>query len=96
MSPCGPVLVTEQLLVNGRILPGLPTIPRPRPTQFGLIAAVAGFSVITGGIAGDAGALRSSCHPAAPLTPIIAISAMFTDSLRILAADLPPPACRRR
>jgi hypothetical protein len=38
--PYAPVLVTEQLLVNGRILPArlppLPMIPEVSPTQVGL------------------------------------------------------------
>jgi len=78
VPPRAPVLVTEQLLVNGRILTGLPTINDVSPPQFGLSAAVAGFSRDQ----------RRHCRPRRGAGPRAlggaadAVSAMATDSPR--------------
>jgi uncharacterized membrane protein YfcA len=68
----------------------MPLLPDVSLTQLALIIGLAGFSGITGGIAGyGTGALMPlvlvPLVGAAPVVPIIAISAMFTNSARIFA-----------
>ena len=68
----------------------MPPIPDVSLTQLALIAGLAAFSAVAGGVAGyGTGALMPlilvPLVGAAPVVPIIAISAMFTNSARILA-----------
>jgi uncharacterized membrane protein YfcA len=68
----------------------LPHIPDVSLIEFVLIVVLAAFSAITGGIAGyGTGALMPlvlvPMLGAEPVVPIIAISAMFTNSARIIA-----------
>jgi uncharacterized membrane protein YfcA len=68
----------------------VPFLPNVSPTELVLIVVLAAFSAITGGIAGyGTGALMPlvlvPIVGAAPVVPIIAISAMFTNSARIVA-----------
>jgi uncharacterized membrane protein YfcA len=65
-------------------------LPNLSPTELLLIVVLAAFSAITGGVAGyGTGALMPlvlvPMLGAAPVVPIIAISAMFTNSARIIA-----------
>ena len=64
-------------------------LPNLSPTELVLIVVLAAFSAITGGVAGyGTGALMPlvlvPMVGAAPVVPIIAISAMFTNSARIV------------
>jgi len=68
----------------------VPFLPNVSATELALIVVLAAFSAITGGIAGyGTGALMPlilvPMLGAAPVVPIIAISAMFTNSARIVA-----------
>jgi uncharacterized protein len=68
----------------------MPPIPDVSLTQLALIAGLAVFSAVAGGVAGyGTGALMPlilvPLVGAAPVVPIIAISAMFTNSARVLA-----------
>ena len=68
----------------------MPPIADVSLTQLALIAALAAFSAVAGGVAGyGTGALMPlvlvPIVGAAPVVPIIAISAMFTNSARVLA-----------
>ncbi len=68
----------------------MPFLPDASLTELAIIVALAAFSAITGGVAGyGTGALMPlilvPMVGAAPVVPIIAISAMFTNSARVLA-----------
>jgi uncharacterized membrane protein YfcA len=68
----------------------LPLIPTISPIEIGLIVSLAAFSAIAGGVAGyGTGALMPlvlvPMVGAAPVVPIIAISAMFSNSARVFA-----------
>jgi uncharacterized membrane protein YfcA len=68
----------------------VPFLPNVSLTELVLIVVLAAFSAITGGVAGyGTGALMPlvlvPIVGAAPVVPIIAISAMFTNSARIVA-----------
>jgi uncharacterized protein len=68
----------------------MPLIPDMSPVQLALIAGLAAVSAVAGGVAGyGTGALMPlvlvPLVGAAPVVPIIAISAMFTNSARIVA-----------
>ncbi len=68
----------------------MPLLPDMSLTELGLIVVLAAVSAITGGIAGyGTGALMPlvlvPMVGAAPVVPIIAISAMFTNSARVVA-----------
>jgi len=68
----------------------MPFLPDLSVTELALIVALAALSAITGGVAGyGTGALMPlilvPVVGAAPVVPIIAISAMFTNSARVLA-----------
>jgi len=68
----------------------MPFLPDASPAELAIIVALAAFSAVTGGVAGyGTGALMPlilvPMVGAAPVVPIIAISAMFTNSARVLA-----------
>lgn len=68
----------------------MPFLADASMTELALIVALAAFSAVTGGVAGyGTGALMPlilvPMVGAAPVVPIIAISAMFTNSARVLA-----------
>src|SRR5580658_6789971 len=68
----------------------MPFIPNLSPTDLVLIIGLAAFSGIAGGVAGyGTGALMPlvlvPILGAAPVVPIIAVSAVFTNSARIVA-----------
>jgi uncharacterized protein len=68
----------------------MPPIPDVSLTQLALIAGLAAFSAVAGGVAGyGTGALMPlvlvPLVGAAPVVPIIAISALFTNSARVTA-----------
>ena len=68
----------------------MPLLPNLSPTELVLIVVLAAFSAVTGGVAGyGTGALMPlvlvPILGAAPVVPIIAISALFTNSARIVA-----------
>jgi uncharacterized membrane protein YfcA len=68
----------------------MPFLPDISAVELALIVALAAFSAITGGVAGyGTGALMPlvlvPMVGAAPVVPIIAISAMFTNSARVIA-----------
>ena len=68
----------------------MPLLPNVSPTELVLIVALAAFSAVAGGVAGyGTGALMPlvlvPVIGAEPVVPIIALSAMFTNSARILA-----------
>ncbi len=72
------------------LLPLLPPLPDVSLIELVLIVALAAFSAVTGGVAGyGTGALMPlvlvPMVGAAPVVPIIAISAMFTNSARVVA-----------
>jgi uncharacterized protein len=68
----------------------MPFLPDVSSLELAIIVALAAFSAITGGVAGyGTGALMPlilvPIVGAAPVVPIIAISAMFTNSARVMA-----------
>ena len=68
----------------------MPFLPNLSPTELVLIIGLAAFSGIAGGVAGyGTGALMPlvlvPIVGAAPVVPIIAVSAMFTNTARIVA-----------
>jgi uncharacterized membrane protein YfcA len=68
----------------------MPFLPDVSPTELVIIVVLAAFSAVTGGVAGyGTGALMPlilvPMVGAAPVVPIIAISAMFTNSARVTA-----------
>jgi uncharacterized membrane protein YfcA len=68
----------------------MPLLPDASLVELTMIVALAAFSAVTGGVAGyGTGALMPlilvPMVGAAPVVPIIAISAMFTNSARVLA-----------
>ena len=68
----------------------MPFLPDASLTELVIIVVLAAFSAVTGGVAGyGTGALMPlilvPMVGAAPVVPIIAISAMFTNSARVLA-----------
>ncbi len=68
----------------------MPFLPDASLAELAMIVALAAFSAVTGGVAGyGTGALMPlilvPMVGAAPVVPIIAISAMFTNSARVLA-----------
>jgi len=88
------VLVIARSLVNGRIreprIATMPLIPDVSLLELALIAGLAAFSAVAGGVAGyGTGALMPlvlvPMVGAAPVVPIIAISAMFTNTARVVA-----------
>src|SRR5277367_115497 len=82
------VLLTRQFQVNPA--PHVPYLPNVSITELVLIVVLAAFSAIAGGIAGyGTGALMPlvlvPMIGAAPVVPIIAISAMFSNTARVAA-----------
>jgi uncharacterized membrane protein YfcA len=68
----------------------MPFLPDASPAELAITVTLAAFSAVTGGVAGyGTGALMPlilvPMVGAAPVVPIIAISAMFTNSARVLA-----------
>jgi uncharacterized membrane protein YfcA len=68
----------------------MPFLPDVSFLELAIIVALAAFSAITGGVAGyGTGALMPlilvPMVGAAPVVPIIAIAAMFTNSARVMA-----------